>query len=135
MTSPNSPLPRVAFSPGEFAALFGRSQTWGYRQIYAGKVKAVTEHGRILIPAAEVEEILKKAGIYDGLKRDPERPKRVQASKQKLQTAWRTFVEARREGVGAGQRAASLNKCGHGGGMSGRWQALNRLEKGGPSRR
>ena len=37
---------RVAFSPGEFAALFGKSQTWGYRQIYAGKVKAIDEYGR-----------------------------------------------------------------------------------------
>ena len=49
---------RVTFSPGEFAALFGKSQTWGYRQIYAGKVKTITEYGRILIPASEVDRIL-----------------------------------------------------------------------------
>ena len=69
------PLERVAFSPGEFAALFGKSQTWGYRQIYSGKVKAITEHGRILIPAAEVEAILQTAGIYNGLK--PKAAKKV----------------------------------------------------------
>ena len=40
-----APLERVAFSPGEFAALFGKEQTLGYRQIYAGKVKAISEHG------------------------------------------------------------------------------------------
>lgn len=60
---------RVAFSPGEFAALFGKSQTWGYRQIYAGKVKTITQHGRILIPAADVERILGEAGIYNGEKK------------------------------------------------------------------
>ena len=81
---------RVAFSPGEFAALFGKSQTWGYRQIYAGKVKAITEHGRILIPASEVERILGKAGTYDGLK-----PK-VKKSGKKLD-AWRRFISERRK--------------------------------------
>ena len=57
------PSKRVAYSPAEFAALFGKSQTWGYRQIYAGKVKTITQHGRILIPAAVVERILGEAGI------------------------------------------------------------------------
>lgn len=61
-------MERVAFSPAEFAKLFGKSQIWGYRQIYAGKVKAITEYGRIQIPAAEVEAILKTAGVYDGIK-------------------------------------------------------------------
>jgi hypothetical protein len=57
---------RVAFSPSEFAALFGKSQTWGYRQIYAGKVTTITKHGRMLIPAADVDRILAEAGIYNG---------------------------------------------------------------------
>jgi hypothetical protein len=30
---------KVVLSPTEFASLFGRHYTWGYRQIYAGKVK------------------------------------------------------------------------------------------------
>src|SRR5476651_952845 len=68
MSVPSS-LKRVVFSPGEFAALFGKSQTWGYRQIYAGKVKTITQHGRILIPAAEIERILAEAGIYNGEKK------------------------------------------------------------------
>ncbi len=82
-------LDRVAFSPGEFASLFGKSQTWGYRQIYAGKVKTVTELGRILIPAVEVERVLGKAGTYDGLK--PKVPK----GGRKL-NAWRRFIAGRR---------------------------------------
>lgn len=92
-------LKRVAFSPGEFAALFGKSQTWGYRQIYAGKVKAITEHGRILIPAAEVEVILQTAGIYNGLKQKA--AKMTKAEIQKLtpvsSDAWRSFLNARRQ--------------------------------------
>src|SRR6185369_4366211 len=80
-----TPLERVAFSPGEFAALFGKSQSWGYRQLYSGKVKAISEHGRTLIPAAEVERILGKAGEYNGLK-----PK-VKSTKRKPD-AWRSFV-------------------------------------------
>lgn len=84
-----SEFQRVAFSPGEFAALFGKSQTWGYRQIYSGKVKTITEHGRILIPAKEVERILGSAGVYNGLK-----PKIVKPGK-KLD-GWRRFIEEQR---------------------------------------
>ncbi len=51
-------MERVAYTPKEFAALFGKSQTWGYRQIYSGAIAATTEHGRTLIPAREVEKIL-----------------------------------------------------------------------------
>ena len=57
---------RVAYSPGEFAALFGKHQTWGYRQLYRGTVKAITQCGRILIPRSEVERLLSSAKIYDG---------------------------------------------------------------------
>ncbi len=49
--------------------MFGKQQTWGYRQIYAGKVTTITEHGRILIPAAEVDRIVAAAGIYNGEKK------------------------------------------------------------------
>jgi hypothetical protein len=84
-----TPLPRVAFSPGEFAALFGKGQTWGYRQIYAGKVKTITEYGRIQIPATEVERILGTAGTYNGLK-----PK--VAKKNAKLDGWRRFLEERR---------------------------------------
>ena len=71
---------RVAYSPGEFAKLFGKSITWGYRQIYAGKINAITEHGRILIPAKEVERILESAGIYNRR----EKPKATEASQKKV---------------------------------------------------
>ncbi len=99
-----SPI-RVAYSPGEFAELFGKSQTWGYRQIYAGKVNAITEHGRILIPAKEVERILEKAGIYNGI----EKPKQAKARVEKLSTEqkniWHRFIQSRRTGAGEQHKA------------------------------
>lgn len=88
MPEPSS-LKRVAFSPGEFATMFGKSQTWGYRQIYAGKVKTITQHGRILIPAADVERILAEAGIYNGEK------KRVAKEVSKAEM-WKRFIGARK---------------------------------------
>jgi len=93
-----SKLDRVAFSPGEFAALFGKQQTWGYRQIYAGKVKAITEYGRIQIPAAEVERILATADRYNGMPRKPAKTKKeLEALKPHLPHAWQTFLRMRRE--------------------------------------
>ena len=93
-----SPFERVAFSPGEFAALFGKSQTWGYRQIYGGKVKAITQHGRILIPAAEVDAILKTAGVYDGIKPKATKTKtELQQLAPSLKNAWQSFLSARRQ--------------------------------------
>jgi hypothetical protein len=57
---------RLAYSPGEFAALFGKHQTWGYRQLYKGTVKAITQCGRILIPRSEVDRLLRSATEYNG---------------------------------------------------------------------
>ena len=95
---------RVTFSPGEFAALFGKSQTWGYRQLYAGKVKSITEYGRILIPASEVERILAEAGIYNGEK------KRV-AKVVSTAELWKRFVavkKAAQPNDGKSKRSAVL---------------------------
>ena len=100
--SEKAPLQRVTFSPGEFAALFGKSKTWGYRQVYAGKVQAITEYGRMLIPAAEVERILETAGRYEGMKK-PAKPKpkaEIQKLKPQLQSAWQKFFERKRGKTG-----------------------------------
>ena len=56
---------RAAFSPSEFAALFGRHPSWGYRQLYAGKVTAITSMGRALIPKSELERVLSLAQPYN----------------------------------------------------------------------
>lgn len=56
----------LTYTPAEFAKLFGKSQSWAYRQLYAGKIEGITEYGRVMIPAIEAEKILKKAGRYLG---------------------------------------------------------------------
>jgi helix-turn-helix protein len=73
-TSGNSPLftlkqaapyGRAAYSPAEFAATCGRHPSWAYRLLYGGKIHAITQLGRILIPAAELERVLSLAQPYD----------------------------------------------------------------------
>ena len=102
----SSNLARVAFSPGEFAALFGKSQTWGYRKIYSGAVKAITEQGRILIPAAEVERILATAARYEGIKpkKAPQTKEQWQRAAPQLQSAWQSFVQQRRKSLPSVQK-------------------------------
>lgn len=55
---------REAYTPKQFAALFGRGETWGYRQLYAGRVKALQGLGRLLIPRSEVRRILTGATLH-----------------------------------------------------------------------
>jgi hypothetical protein len=62
------PIPlsdRLAYSPKEFGEANGRSATWGYRQIYSGKVKVISDAGRLLIPRSEVERFLARASEYN----------------------------------------------------------------------
>ena len=56
---------RLAYTPAEFAASCGRHPTWAYRLLYANKVRAITELGRLLIPAAEVSRVLDLAEPYN----------------------------------------------------------------------
>lgn len=68
---------RIGYPPAEFARLNGRHASWGYRQLYAGNVKAVTSLGRILIPASEVERVMATAEAYNP------RPKKRKAERAK----------------------------------------------------
>lgn len=96
-----NPAERVSFSPGEFAALFGKSQTWGYRQIYAQKVTTITEYGCIQIPAAEVERILASAGLYNGLL-PPKPHTKVESKNSNL--SWRVSGKSMLPNVVTGQK-------------------------------
>ena len=49
---------RAAYSPCEFAAMFGRSQTWTYRRLYEGAIQAVKIGGRMMIPATEADKLI-----------------------------------------------------------------------------
>jgi hypothetical protein len=66
---------RVAYSPAEFAASCGRHPSWAYRLLYGGKVRAVTELGRILIPASELQRVLSLAQPYDPKPKPKPEPK------------------------------------------------------------
>jgi hypothetical protein len=65
MSTPTQNTKRAAYSPAEFAASCGRHPSWAYRLLYAGKVNAVTDLGRVLIPARELERILSCAAPYN----------------------------------------------------------------------
>lgn len=41
-------------------------KTWGYRQLYRGTVKAITQCGRIMIPHDEIERLLRSAKPCNG---------------------------------------------------------------------
>src|SRR5689334_9609107 len=56
---------RFAFSPFEFGHILGKSETWAYRQLYSGALKAIPEAGRILIPRSELERFLARATVYN----------------------------------------------------------------------
>jgi hypothetical protein len=56
---------RAAYSPAEFAASCGKHPSWAYRLLYANKIRAVTELGRILIPASELGRVLGLAQPYN----------------------------------------------------------------------
>jgi len=51
---------RAALSPKEFAALFGKSATWGYRQLYSGNIRRLAGCESILIPKSEIDRFLKQ---------------------------------------------------------------------------
>jgi Helix-turn-helix domain len=78
------PTSRVAYSPAEFAASCGRHPSWAYRLLYGGKINAITELGRILIPVSELERVLSLVQPYDpkpkpGPKPDVEQPEAGQS--------------------------------------------------------
>jgi len=73
MKTPSSPevlsnqTTRLAYSPRNFAALFGKHYTWAYRQLYKGNIKAITQFGRIMIPKSEADRLLGTAKEYDAI--------------------------------------------------------------------
>ena len=73
-------MDKVTYTPSEFAAVFGKERTWAYRQLYAGKVKAITKLGQTQIPHSEVEKLLNGAERYRGA---PSHTKRVAKKRAK----------------------------------------------------
>jgi hypothetical protein len=65
MHKTNKTIERAAYTPSEFAALFGREKTWTYRQLYSGRLKSIKGHGGQLIPTSEADRILSEAEFID----------------------------------------------------------------------
>jgi hypothetical protein len=80
-------IERLDYSPAEFAALFGRSPTWDYRQIYAGRVRPVADCGRLIIPRAEVESVLARRREYNPAQAAITPPQAVQVLPHSRRTA------------------------------------------------
>lgn len=105
-------MEKVTYTPTEFAEVFGKERTWAYRQLYAGKVQAITELGRTLIPTSEVDRLLKEAGRYMGAKakiRKEEKPKvgRVASASS---NQWANAVKSRKAGgLPSEERVRSTN--------------------------
>jgi hypothetical protein len=57
---------RLAFSPREAGVLVGKSGTYIYRQIYAGRIKPISDCGRMIIPRAELDRFLARTAEYSG---------------------------------------------------------------------
>jgi hypothetical protein len=57
---------RATLTPEEFAAKFGRQKIWTYRQVYAGRIKAITGFGNLMIPRSELDRILDLA-VFDAI--------------------------------------------------------------------
>ena len=92
-------MEKVTYTPSEFAAVFGKERTWAYRQLYAGKVQAITELGRTLIPKSEVDRLLKEAGRYMGAKTKTkkEKPKEGPEAKPETSSAWAEALKQRKK--------------------------------------
>ena len=78
---------RVAYSPAEFALSCGRHSSWAYRLLYGGKVRAVTELGRILIPASELERVLGLARPYNPKPKPKPEPTSPTEHEEKVQAS------------------------------------------------
>lgn len=53
---------RVAYDFDEFAQLYGRDKSWTYRQVKAGRVRAITGFGKMMVPASEIARIAEEGG-------------------------------------------------------------------------
>ena len=94
-------MEKKTYTPTEFAAVFGKERTWAYRQLYAGKVKAITKLGQIQIPQKEVDKLLEGAERYLGSPSHVKRTAKRKAAKKKPESKgakkWTAAVKQRKK--------------------------------------
>lgn len=93
---------KIAYTVPEFAALFGKERTWGYRQTYAGKVNTITMFGTIMVPVAEVERIMSEASRYGVSgntvkRRAPKKKTAKRKAKKEASSAWKKYLSTKRQ--------------------------------------
>ena len=62
---PSELIGRLAFNPVELAVLVGRSTTYVYRQIYAGRLRPIADCGRLMISRDELQRFLSRGCEYN----------------------------------------------------------------------
>ena len=94
-------MDKKTYTPAEFAAVFGKERTWAYRQLYAGKVKAITKLGQTQIPQTEVDKLLNGAERYLGApshtKRTAARMAKKKAPVSKGAKKWTAALKQRKK--------------------------------------
>ena len=58
-------ITRTAYSLAEVSAMFGKRREWAYRLKQAGRLKTISGYGGLMVPASEVERILREAKFKD----------------------------------------------------------------------
>ena len=56
---------RLAFTPFECGVVLGKSSTFVYRQIYAGRLKPISDCGRLMISRDELQRFLSRGCEYN----------------------------------------------------------------------
>jgi hypothetical protein len=56
---------RLGLSLRAFAEANGKSATWAYRLMYAGKIRVISGCGQLLIPQSEIHRFLARAAEYN----------------------------------------------------------------------
>lgn len=65
MKQQSGAIGKPTYTVAEFAGLFNRHKSWAYRQIYAGRIKVISEFGVMMIPASEAVKIVETAEFYN----------------------------------------------------------------------
>lgn len=90
------------YTPAEFAALFGRTKTWTYRLHYAGKIKCITDYGKLMVPASEAARIEADAGSHRSRKELAKEPsvETIESAKKptKGSERWSAWVKGEKTG-------------------------------------
>lgn len=102
-----------AYSPAEFAKLFGRERTWTYRLRDSGKIKVITDYGRMMVPHSEIARIeadttqrkAKKASSSEDRPLTEEKARGNGNEPASSSSQWNAWVKSKKPSQGEGKVA------------------------------